>query len=309
MYIYCSNNATQSYVRFGKRFKHGKSINYLAMSPRIKDAYSYKLAELQYGYITEEEFNAWCEDALDSFVWEPNTSCFECDSDTELPIVVNISQAKTLIGFIKRLEDGLPCDAFLVQGDKVGVGTDKEPLVDVISEQPIEYDISDLIDVVIDSMAQGFRYTQETDNSTDDFVYLYGQTFQYKNMLFIQPKSSYIEDFEYTGPVMDKFKYEDEVEMQYDDIMCAFIDAEYHGGREVLAEDISEWGDSIYDNPAYFEDAYHIAISVSKFEDDIYVCGQPDDVEDFLAQFPIDYKEIDVPIKLKKRFMSMKFYE
>lgn len=59
----------QTFVRFGKRFKHGKSINYLAMNPRIKDIYSERLAELQYGYISEEEFNEWCEEVLEDDVW------------------------------------------------------------------------------------------------------------------------------------------------------------------------------------------------------------------------------------------------
>ena len=145
MYIYCNSKPIKTFVRFGKRLSHGKSVNYLAMNPRIKEIYSVKLAELQYGYITEEEFNAWCEDALDSFVWEPHISCFEMDPKTQLPVVKNVSQAKTLIGFIQRFEDKLPCQAFLVRGIQTGTGTDQEPLVDVTEETEIAYDIEDLI--------------------------------------------------------------------------------------------------------------------------------------------------------------------
>jgi hypothetical protein len=45
-YITANTGKEETFVRFGKRFKHGKSINYLAMNPRIKELYSSKLTEL-----------------------------------------------------------------------------------------------------------------------------------------------------------------------------------------------------------------------------------------------------------------------
>lgn len=308
MYIYCSSNKEQTFVRFGKRFKHGKSINYLAMNPRIKDIYSERLAELQYGYITEEEFNDWCEQALDTYVWEPHTSCFKCDPDTELPIVENVSQVKTLIGFIQRLESNLPCPAFIVKGTQVGTGTDKEPLVDVTYEEPIEYDITDLIDVVLDALDTGFKVSNTVSTNTDNFEHIQGLTFQYKNRQFSYPISWFIQDFEYTGKVMDKFKFENQVDIDYDDLVCIFIDAESNGGKEEVADCIWSWGNSIYDKPYNFENQYHLAIDISP-NGDIYAYGQSDDIWDFTDDNPVDYDEVDVPSKLAQKFQSMKFYE
>ena len=309
MYIRCTSTKEKTFVRFGKRFKHGKSINYLAMNPRIKDIYSERLAELQYGHITEEEFNEWCESALDSFVWEPNTSCFDCDPATSMPIIHNVSQAKTLIGFIQRLESELPCQAFLVRGTQVGTGTDKEPLVDVVAEEPIDYDIEDLVDVVVEALSSGFEMVDKTsDNFSDEFVHLSGPAFLYKDNLFIYPKSSFIKDWEYTGPVMDKFKFESEVDIDYEDLMCIFIDAEHNGGKDEISGMIWEWGDSIYDKPYYFENKYHIVTDISK-NGDIYALGQTNDVDDFINEYPVDYDEVDIPTKLERKFKSMKFYE
>lgn len=309
MYIYCNTNSEKTYVRFGKRFSHGKSINYLAMNPRIKDIYSERLAELQYGYITEEEFNAWCEDALDSFVWEPHISCFECDTSTNLPIVKNVSQVKTLIGFIRRFEADLPCQAFLVKGKQVGTGTDKEPLVDVTYEEPIEYDIDDLIDVAIEALSDGFDITDQSDNYSDEFTHLSGPAYLYKDRIFIYPKQSFIEDYEYTGPVMDKFKFEEEVSIDRDDISCVFIPAEDNGGRDELEGCIWEWGDSVYEKPYYFENKYHIALDINK-NGDIYAIGQTGDVDNFVGEYPIDYDYVsNISDKLLQKYLSMKFYE
>lgn len=308
MYIYCSTSKETTYVRFGKRFQHGKSINYLAMSPRVKDAYSYKLAELQYGYITEKEFNAWCEDALDSFVWEPSTSCFDYDSQSGMPIVTNVSQTKTLIGFIQRMEDNLPCEAFLVRGTQVGIGTDGEPLVDIVYEEQIEYAIQDLIDVVISALSKGFRFTEDADTSVDSFTFISGQTFQYKDKLFSYPRPSFVEDFEYTGPIMDKFKYEDEVSVDYDNLACIYINADDNGGVEELGDIIWEWSNSIYDKPQQFEEDHHFAIDI-KSNGDIYICGDNEELHDFVDDYAISYEDVTIPNKLLQKFKSMKFYE
>lgn len=309
MKIYCNTNKEETFVRFGKRFKHGKSINYLAMSPRIKDIYSERLAELQYGYITEEEFNAWCEDALDSFVWEPNISCFNCDPKTYLPIITNVSQTKTLIGFIRRFEADLPCQAFLVKGEQVGVGTDQEPLVNVTYEEPIEFKVEDLIQVAIKALKKGFEFTERSsDNYSDEFVHLSGPVYLYKDWLFMFPKSSYIKNFEYNGPVMDKFKFESLVDIDYDDIQAIFISADQNGGQEELEGMLVEWSDTIYEKPYYFENRYHIATDI-KQNGDIYVCGSEDAIWDFTNDFPIEYKDIEPPADLVKKYLSMKFYE
>ena len=307
MYIYCNTTSEKTYVRFGKRFKHGKSINYLAMNPRIKDIYSERLAELQYGYISEEEFNEWCEDTLEDYVWEPHISCFECDETTDLPIIRNISQAKTLIGFIQRFENDMPCQAFLVKGEQVGLGTDREPLINVIQEIPIEYDIDDLIDIVVEAMADGFEICKKSDEEySDEFVHLKGQAFLYKDNIFIYPKSSFIQDWEYKGPVMDKFKYESEASVNYDDLECIYINADNNGGREDVADCINEWSSSIYERPYYFENRYRIAVEIDG--DDIYVLGDSDAMWDFTNEYPVDYDEIDVPPKLLQKLKSMKFY-
>lgn len=307
MYIYCNSKPIKTFVRFGKRLSHGKSVNYLAMNPRIKEIYSVKLAELQYGYITEEEFNAWCEDALDSFVWEPHISCFEMDPKTQLPVVKNVSQAKTLIGFIQRFEDKLPCQAFLVRGIQTGTGTDQEPLVDVTGETEIAYDIEDLIDVVDEAFQHGFELTIDAESSVDDFVHIKGSAFQYKDKVYIYPKDEFIADFEYTGPVMQKFKYEEEVAIDYDDIHAIFISANQNGGVEELREMIVEWNDDVYDKPYYFENRYHVAITIK--DDDLYVCGSEDALWDFVNDYPVEYEDIDVPPALEKKYKSMKFYE
>lgn len=306
-YIKSTTDKEETFVRFGKRFKHGKSINYLAMNPRIKDVYSYKLAELQYGYISEDEFNEWCESALEDFVWEPNTSCFYCDKTTNLPIVNNVSQVKTLIGFIQRFEQDLPCQAFLVKGAQVGTGTDQEPLVNVTQEEEIEYDINDLIQVSLDALIDGFTYSEEVSDISDNFIHLYRDTYQYKNMTFTRPKAAFIQDYEYTGQVMDKFKYENEVDsIDYDNLICVYIDAENNGGRQDIADCIYEWGNTVYSKPFYFENAYHIVIDIQG--DDIYVCGSEDDVDNFTGEYPIDYDNIDLIPKLVERFKNTKFY-
>ena len=309
MKIYCSTKKEDTFVRFGKRFKHGKSINYLAMNPRIKDIYSYRLAELQYGQIDEEEFNEWCEQALEEFVWEPNTSCFYYDKTSGLPIVNNVSQVKTLIGFIQRLEADLPCQAFLVKGTQVGTGTDQEPLVDVTQEEEIEYDIDELIDVAVEALADGFEiYDKSTDNYSEEFVHLKGPAYLYKDNLFIYPKAAFIKDWEYKGQVMDKLKFEEEVEVDYDNIACAYIPADRNGGKEEISDCISEWGDDIYTKPFYFENKYHIVVDI-KPSGDIYVCGSEYDVDDFVGEYSIDYDYVDAPSKLAEKFRNSKFYE
>ena len=311
MYIYCSSSKEKYFVRFGKKFKHGKSINYLAMTDRVKDIYSRKLAELQYGYITEEEFNAWCEDALDSFVWEPHVSCFDSldfGDGLYLPSIDNVSQAKTLIGFIKRMENDLPCQAYLVKGFQNGTGTDKEPLVDITYEEPVNYTTDELIDVVLDAFENGFEYTKKVNTSTDDFVYISGYTFQYKNKQFTNPYSWFIKDYQYKGQVMEKFKYEDIVPVNYDDMQCIFICAEDNGGVEEISDCIWAWGESIYERPTYFENRHHVAIDITS-DGDIYVCGDSDGIFDFTNEYCVDYEEVDAPHKLEQKFKSMKFYE
>ena len=308
-YIKADTDKEETFVRFGKRFKHGKSINYLAMNPRIKEEYSYKLAELQYGYIDEDEFNKWCEEALEDFVWEPHTSCFYCDIKTNLPIVNNVSQAKTLIGFIQRFEENLPCQSFLVKGNQVGVGTDKEPLVDVTQEEEINYNIDDLIHVVLNTMKRGFQQSQYASDSTDDFIHLRGDIYQYKNMIFAVPKMSFIQDYEYKGRVMDKFKFEEEVSVDYDNIVGAHIDADANGGKQDIMDCICEWGDDIYQKPFYFENKFHIAINIDERTGDIDICGSENDVDDFLYEYPIDYETTEPDYRLEERFRKMKFYE
>lgn len=306
MKIYCNSSKESTFVRFGKRFKHGKSINYLAMNPRIKDIYSERLAELQYGYITEDEFNEWCEQALESFVWEPNTSCFRYDPATELPILDNVSQAKTLIGFIQRFEQNLPCSAFLVKGEQVGLGTDKEPLVNVTSEEPIEYDINDLIDVVLDSLESGFRYSTKVSSNSDSFIHIQDDVYQYKNTQFSSPKYQYIADYEYTGPILDKLKYEQEANINRDDMLCIYIDADTNGGKEEIADMVWSWGNSVYDKPYYFENDSHVAILI--VGDDLYIYGDKDSIYNFVDEYPVDYDEVNAPVKLKNKYDSMKFY-
>lgn len=322
-YIKANTNKEETFVRFGKRFKHGKSINYLAMNPRIKQIYSEKLAELQYGYITEEEFDAWCEDALDSFVWGPSTSCFECDQRTKLPIVKNVSQAKTLIGFINRFENNLPCQAFIVKGTRVGTGTDTEPLVNITYEEPIEYDIDDLIDVVLNALSEGFKETQDISwwdgevlYPSDEFIHVGFGAFQYKDKLFIGVKDSFIENYEYKGQVMDKLKFEKSVDIDYEDIVCIYISADKNGGKSELADMIYEWGGDVYTKPYYFENRYHILIKENPrkdyFDGDLYVVGNSADVDDFISEFPFDYDELqedDIPSRLIEKFKTMKFYE
>lgn len=309
MYIYCSSNKEQTFVRFGKRFKHGKSINYLAMNPRIKEIYSERLAELQYGQITEDEFNDWCEQALEDYVWEPNISCFECDTSTNLPIVSNISQVKTLIGFIQKLEAGNPCPSFLVKGIQVGTGTDYEPLVNVTQEQEIKYDTNDLISVVIDALADGFNTMMESeDYYSDEFAHLGDGVFIYKDFLFISPKQEFIDKWEYTGNVMDKFKYESEVEIDPDDIQAIFVSVKANDSVEDIKDATYAWGDNIYDEPYYYENKYRIAIDIRR-GGDIYICGSEDSLWDFTNDFAVAYEEIDPPKELVKKYLSMKFYE
>lgn len=320
-YIKSNTSEEKTFVRFGKRFKHGKSINYLAMNPRIKDDYSYKLAELQYGYIDEDEFNDWCENALEDFVWEPNTSCFYCDKTSNLPIVKNVSQVKTLIGFIQRFEQGLPCQAFLVQGEQVGVGTDKEPLVNVTQEESIEYDIDDLIDVALNALKNGFKTLLPADNNSDDFIYTGGSSYQYKNMIFMNPKPDFIANYEYQGPVMDKFKYETEIAMDYDsdDFNWAIIPCgtRTNGSKDEIADCINEWGNDIYSKPFYFENKYKVAIATHFiWWDHIIIYGHTEDIENFLDEYPVDWRYLDEDEssdksaqKLKQKFLSMKFYK
>lgn len=309
MYIYCSSNKEQTFVRFGKRFKHGKSINYLAMNPRIKEIYSERLAELQYGQITEDEFNDWCEQALEDYVWEPNISCFECDTSTNLPIVNNISQVKTLIGFIQKREAGNPCPSFLVKGIQVGTGTDYEPLVDVTQEQEIEYDTDDLISVVVDALAGGFNTTMKSeDYYSDEFAHLKDGVFIYKDYLFTSPKQSFINNWEYTGNVMDKFKYESEIEIDPDDIQAIFVSVEDNDSVEDIKDATYEWGDNIYDEPYYYENKYRIAVDIRR-SGDIYICGSEDSLWDFTNDFAVAYEETDPPKELVEKYLSMKFYE
>lgn len=318
-YMKANTGKEETFVRFGKRFKHGKSINYLAMNPRIKDEYSYKLAELQYKHIDEDEFNEWCESALEDFVWEPNTSCFYCDKTTNLPIVNNVSQAKTLIGFIQRYEENLPCQAFLVKGIQVGTGADKEPLVNVTQEEEIYYNVEDLIDVAIDAFENGFKDTIDADDSSNQFIHTGGGTFQYKDKLFINPKSSFIADYEYKGPVMDKFKYETEIETNYDsdDFVWVIIPCETNGSKEDIADCIYEWGNDIYSKPFYFENKYKVAIATHYvWWDDILLYGPEDVIEEFLDEYPVDWRYLDEDEasgkdaqKLKQKYLSMKFYE
>lgn len=303
-----SNSDEKLFVRFGKRLKHGKSMNYLALSDRIKDIYSNKLAELQYGHISEDEFNEWCEKYLEPFVWESNISCFDCDPKTKLPIVINGSQCKTLIGFIRRLECDLPCDTFLVKGKQVGVGTDKEPLVDVTYEEPIEYDIDDLIDVAIDGLEKGFEVTDiSEDHYEDELTYIGGSAFVYKDRLFIYPKKSYFDALvNYSGPVLNKLKNELKVDIDYDNLECIFISAEENGGREELEDIIYNWGESIYSKPSMFEEDDYLGIQISG--DDIYVCGMEDNLNDFVDKYWIEYELCDIPDKLLQKYKKMKFY-
>lgn len=310
-YVKSVKSTEKTFVRFGKRFKHGKSINYLAMNPRIKDIYSYRLAELQYGHITEEEFNEWCESALEDYVWEPNTSCFYCDEATKLPIVQNISQIKTLIGFIQRFESKLPCQAYLVKGIQVGQGTDYEPLVNVTQEEEIEYDIDDLIDVAINALSEGFEVTQKSeDYDTDEFMYLGGGAFVYKDYLFIYPKQSFINAWEYKGQVMDKLRYESEVDdIDREDVEAIYIPEDRNDGREGISDIVYSFmnGGTIYEKTCSFENNYQIAIDIRK-NGDIYICGSEDSIWEFTNDFAVDYDEIDPPEDLLERYKSMKFY-
>lgn len=308
MYIYCNTNKEETFVRFGKRFKHGKSINYLAMNPRIKHAYSVQLANLQYGNIDEDEFNEWCERALEDYVWETDISCFNYDEETNLPEIDNVSQAKTLIGFISRFENNLPCQAFLVRGTRVGTGTDKEPLVNVTQEEEIDYDVDTLINVVIDAFQNGFVYSNRVDTSIDTFEYIGNGKFQYKDWEFEHPQNYFICDYEYKGEVMEKFKYETEVDVDYDNIACAHIDAEYNGGKDEVADCIWDW-ESIYDRPEYFENKWHIILSIDKNTGDIDICGSEEDVDNFLSEYPIDSDNIDLIPELVAKFKKTKFYE
>lgn len=310
MYIYCSSNDEKTFVRFGKRFKHGKSINYLAMNPRIKELYSSKLTELQYGHITEEEFNAWCEDALDSFVWETSISCFDCDPKTKLPIIHNLAQAKDLISRIGKIERGEICETFLIKGVQVGIGTDKEPLVDVTYEEPIEYDIDDLIDIAVDALSEGFEDTHKTEDwFTDDLEHIGSGIYVYKDNMFMFPKREAVMPLEYKGSVMEKFKYETEVEVDPDDIQAIYIPANSkYQNYDDIKDAIYDWGDNIYDQTYYFENKYRIAVDIKR-NGDIYVCGSEDYIWDFTNDFAIEYEDIEPPADLVKKYLSMKFYE
>lgn len=304
-----ANTAEQTFVRFGKRFKHGKSINYLAMNPRIKELYSSRLAELQYEQITEDDFMKWCESALEDYVWEPNISCFYCDPKTNLPIVDNISQVKTLIGFIKKLEAGNPCPSFIVKGTQVGTGTDYEPLVNVTQEEEIKYNIDDLISVVIDALADGFNVMMESeDYYSDEFAHLGDGVFIYKDYLFISPKQEFIDKWEYKGKVMDKFKYETEVEIDPNDIQAILVSVELNDSVEDIKDATYEWGDNIYDQTYYYENKYRIAIDIKRNKD-IYICGSEDSIWDFTNDFAVAYDEIEPPADLVEKYKSMKFYE
>lgn len=310
MYIYCNSNSEKTYVRFGKRFKHGKSINYLAMNPRVKELYSSKLTELQYGHITEEEFNAWCEDALDSFVWETSISCFDCDPKTKLPVIHNLAQAKDLIARIAKIERGEICETFLIKGEQVGIGTDKEPLVNVTYEEPIEYNIDDLIDIAVDALSQGFEDTHKTEDwYTDDLEHIGSGIYVYKDNMFMFPIREAVVPLDYKGPVMDKFKYETEVEVDPDDVQSIFIPAnsEYQNYDDIK-DATYDWGDNIYDQTYYFENKYRIAVEITR-DKDIYICGSEDMIWEFTNDFAVEYEEIEPPADLVKKYLSMKFYE
>lgn len=307
-YIKSVTSEEKTFVRFGKRFKHGKSINYLAMNPRVKHAYSVQLANLQYENIDEDEFNEWCERALEDYVWESNISCFNYDEELDLPEIDNVLQAKTLIGFINRFENDLPCQAFLVRGTQVGTGTDKEPLVNVTQEEEIDYDVDTLIGVVIDAFQNGFVYSERVDTSINTFEYLGNGKFQYKDWEFEHPRNYFIYDYEYKGKVMDKFKYETEVEVDYDDVVCVHIDADANGGKEDVADCLYDW-ESIYDRPEYFSNKWHIILDIDNTTGDIDICGSKDDVEYFLLEYPIDSETIDLIPKLVEKFKKTKFYE
>lgn len=309
-YIKSVTGEEKTFVRFGKRFKHGKSINYLAMNPRIKELYSSKLTELQYGYITEDEFMKWCNSALEDYVWEPNISCFYCDPKTNLPIVNNISQVKTLMGFIQKLEAGTHCPSFRVKGIQVGTGTDYEPLVNVTQEEEIKYNTDDLISVVISALADGFEIMIESeDYYADEFGYLGNGMFVYKDYIFMSPKQSFIDAWEYTGQVMDKFKYEKEVEIDPDDIQAIVIPLDLNDDSvDDIKDATDDWGDNIYDQPYHYENKYRIAVDIKRNKD-IYICGSEDSIWDFTNDFPVAYKEIEPPTELVEKYRTMKFYE
>lgn len=310
MYIYCTSNKEQTFVRFGKRFKHGKSINYLAMNPRIKELYSSRLTELQYGGITEDEFDEWCKSALEDYVWETSISCFDCDPKTKLPIIHNLAQAKDLIARIAKIERGEICESFLVKGTQVGIGTDKEPLVNVTQEEPIEYDIDDLIDIAVDALAEGFADCHKTEDwYSDDLEHIGGGVYVYKDNMFMFPIREAVLPLEYKGKVMEKFKYEQEVEVDPDDIQAIFVSAhDPYQDYNDIKDATWEWDDNIYDQTYYYENKYRIAVDI-KENKDIYICGSEDAIWDFTNDYAVGYKEIDPPPKLVEKYLSMKFYE
>ena len=123
------------------------------------------------------------------------------------------------------------------------------------------------------------------------------------------PKREAVVPLEYKGNVMEKFKYETEVEIDPNDIQAIFIPADSkYQNYDDIKEAVYDWGDNIYDQTYYFENKYRIAVDIKRNKD-IYVCGSEDSIWDFTNDFPVSYDEIEPPEALVEKYKSMKFYE
>lgn len=154
------------YLRFGEIPKNGKSINFFKITNDQSDYFS---DCIRMGYI-DQAYENIPEDA-----YEPGLSVFDMDANG-LPV---LGALRRMISLCARLDD----PAYIVNGNQIGEGNDREPLVVINSAKPVQIEKEKLISLILEEMKKGFKntvYDPDADFSSNQILFFHtGQKTEY----------------------------------------------------------------------------------------------------------------------------------
>lgn len=137
------------FLRFGKIPEKGKSINFFKLTLDQCDDFNFFVST---GYTSEE---AAAELKLDNSVFEKGVSAFEVDDGGNV-VLTNVMLIRSLCEHIKGKEE-----AYIIEGDKVGIGNDGEALVGKITDvREHNIDIGCVSDYIFEVMQKNFKYSK-----------------------------------------------------------------------------------------------------------------------------------------------------
>ncbi len=181
------------YFRFGKVPESGRSLNWFRLSFREQEDVGY---DLKMGDSLEEAlWKAGVDESRDGLL-EDGVSVFELDSDG-MPKIQNLQQ---LVSMVSRIGQ----TAYIMDGVKVGTGTDAEPLIkDIENIMEATVSAADLASKVESVLVENYEKVESNAFSYSDRLYVEDGGYKdfagnpvkhsvtYRGKVYFQPKNGW----------------------------------------------------------------------------------------------------------------------